>query len=127
MAPGLQGGMVMMNRRWAESNPRLATAVVKSYLETARRLQGRRLFDDEPALASIERWTKVPPDVVRRSLPTSWAVNGEVNVAVLQDVQRYFMESGAATYREPLAIPSLLDDTYLKAALAEIGTVADTP
>src|SRR5438067_809320 len=34
-APGLQGGNLMMNRPWAEANPAVATAIVKSYLQTA--------------------------------------------------------------------------------------------
>jgi NitT/TauT family transport system substrate-binding protein len=126
-APGLQGAYVMANRRWAEANPTAAVAVTKSYLEAARRIQGRRIFDDEAALAAIERWTKVTPDAVRRSTPSLFALNGQVHVETLMDAQRYFIASGTTTYREPLTIEQLHDDRYVKAALAEIGMVPDEP
>src|SRR4051812_12221560 len=125
--PGLQGGMIMVNRQWAEANPTLATAVVKSYLQAARRLQGRRIYDDDTALAAVERWAKVTPEAVRRSIPTYWALNGQLHVESLMNAQRYFMESGGANYREPLTIQALHDDRYLEAALREIGIVPDGP
>jgi ABC-type nitrate/sulfonate/bicarbonate transport system substrate-binding protein len=126
-APGLQGAYMMANRRWAEANPTAATALAKSYVETARRIQGRRIFDDDAALAAIERWTKVTPEAVRRSTPSYFALNGQVHVETLMDNQRYFIESGSTSYREPLPIERLHDARYIKAALAEIGMVADTP
>lgn len=126
-APGLQGAYLMANRLWAEANPGAATAMAKSYVETARRIQGRRIFEDEAALAAIERWTKVTPEAVRRSTPSYFAPNGQVHVETLMDNQRYFIESGSTTYREPLPIERLHDDRYIKAALAEIGVVPDEP
>ena len=126
-APGLQGAYMMANRRWAEANPTAATAVAKSYVETARRIQGRRIFDDDAALAAIERWTKVTPEAVRRSTPSYFAPNGQVHVETLMDNQRYFIDSGSTTYREPLSIERLHDDRYIKAALAEIGVVSEAP
>jgi NitT/TauT family transport system substrate-binding protein len=126
-APGLQGAFMMANQRWAEANPAVATALAKSYVETARRIQGRRIFDDEAALAAVERWTKVTPEAVRRSTPSYFALNGQVDVPTLMEAQRYFIESGSTTYREPLPIERLHDDRYIKAALAEIGVVAETP
>jgi NitT/TauT family transport system substrate-binding protein len=126
-APGLQGAFLMANTNWAAANPAAATAMAKSYVETARRIQGRRLFEDEAALAAVERWTKVTPEAVRRSTPSYFSLNGQVDVPTLMDNQRYFLESGSATYGAPLPIERLHDDRYLKAALAEIGTVAETP
>jgi NitT/TauT family transport system substrate-binding protein len=126
-APGLQAAYMMANRRWAEANPAVAIALTKSYIEAARRIQGRRIFEDEAALAAIERWTKVTPDAVRRSTPSLFALNGQVHVETLMDAQRYFIESGSATYRDPLPIERLHDDRYVKAALAEIGVVPDEP
>jgi len=124
-APGLQGAYVMANRRWAEANPTAAIAVVKSYVQAARRIQGPRIFEDDAALAAIERWTKVTPEAVRRSTPSYFALNGQVHVETLMDAQRYFIQSGSTTYREPLTIEQLHDDRYVQAALAEIGVVPD--
>jgi hypothetical protein len=97
-------------------------------LAAARRLQGRRIYDDEAALAAVERWTKVTPEAVRRSIPTYWALNGQLHAESMMNAQRYFfMESGGANYREPLTIQALHDDRYLEAALREIGVVAEGP
>ncbi len=123
-APGLQGGMLMTNRQWAEANPAIATAFVKSYLQSARRLQGNKLFDDPEALASIEKWVNVAPDVVRSGAAPLWAQNGLINTESLANFQRFFMEIGATDYREPIPIERLYTDRYRNEALREIGTVA---
>ena len=93
--------------------------------QAARRIQGPRIFEDDAALAAIERWTKVTPDAVRRSTPSYFALNGQVHVETLMDAQRYFIQSGSTTYREPLTIEQLHDDRYVQAALAEIGVVPE--
>lgn len=124
-APGLQGGLIMMNRQWAEANPALATAVLKSYLQTARRIQGTRIYDEPEALASVEKWVNVKPEVVKTGAPPLWVVNGRVDGDMLMDVQRYFIESGGTDYRDPLPLDRLYTDRYLNAALQEIGTVPD--
>ena len=97
-------------------------------MQAARRLQGRRIDDDEAALAAVERWTKVTPEAVRRSIPTYWALNGQLHAESMMNAQRYFMESGGANYREPLTIQTLHDDRYLEdRAPREIGIVPDGP
>ncbi|HLH24315.1 MAG TPA: ABC transporter substrate-binding protein [Chloroflexota bacterium] len=124
-APGLQGSVLMMNRPWAEANPAAASAVVKSYLQTARRIQGTKIFDDTEALASVEKWVDVKPEVVKAGAPPIWTLNGRVDADILADVQRYFIESGGTDYHDPLPLDRLYDDRYLNAALAEIGTVPE--
>jgi NitT/TauT family transport system substrate-binding protein len=122
-APGLQGANLMMNRQWAEANPAVATAVVKSFLQSARRLQGTKIYDDAEALASVEKWVDVKPEVVRTGAPPLWAPNGRLNSELLMDVQRYFIESGGTDYRDPIPLERLYTERYLNDALSEIGTV----
>jgi ABC-type nitrate/sulfonate/bicarbonate transport system substrate-binding protein len=124
-APGLQGGLIMMNRQWAEANPAIAMAIIKSYLQTARRIQGAKIYDEPEALASVEKWVNVKPDVVKTGTPPLWVVNGHVDGDRLMDVQRYFIESGATDYRDPMPLDRLYTDRYLNAVLQEIGTVPE--
>ncbi len=124
-APGLQGGLLMMNRPWAEANPAAATAVIKSYLQTARRIQGAKIYDEPEVLASIEKWVNVKPEVVKTGAPPLWVLNGRVDMDMLMDAQRYFIDTGATDYRDPLPPERLYNDRYLNDALAEIGTVSD--
>jgi ABC-type nitrate/sulfonate/bicarbonate transport system substrate-binding protein len=124
-APGLMGGLIMMNRQWAEANPAAARGVVKSYLQTARRIQGTKIYDDPETLVSVEKWVNVKPEVVKTGTPPLWFVNGRVDVDMLMDIQRYFIESGGADYRDPLPIDRLYNDRYLSAVLQEIGTVPE--
>ncbi len=124
-APGLQGGMIVMNRHWAEANPALATAIIKSYLQTARRIQGTKIYEEPEALASIEKWVNVTPDVVKAGAPPLWVLNGRIDTEQLLDVQRYFIGTGAVDYREPIPIERLYTPRYLEAALQEIGVVPE--
>ncbi len=124
-APGLQGGMIMMNRPWAETNPAVATAIVKSYVQAARRLQGSRILEDAEALASVEKWVNVTPEVAKSGAPPLWAINGRVHVETLMDAQRYFIETGGTDYRQPMPLERIYNDRYLTEALREIGTVPE--
>lgn len=124
-APGLQGGLLMMNRQWADANPGTAAAIIKSYLLMARRIQGAKIYDEPEVLASVEKWVNVKPEVVKTGMPPQWVVNGRVDVDMLMDVQRYFIEAGGTDYRDPQPIERLYTDRYLNAALQEIGTVPE--
>jgi NitT/TauT family transport system substrate-binding protein len=125
-APNAQGSMILMNRTWAEANPAAATAVVKSYVQAARRMQGTRIFEDEPALASVEKWVNVKPDVVRQATPPLWAINGRLDVATLTEVQRYFLDTGATDYQQPIPLDRMYNDTWLNDALREIRVVPES-
>jgi NitT/TauT family transport system substrate-binding protein len=125
-APNAQGSMILMNRTWAEANPAAATAVVKSYVQAARRMQGTRIFEDEPALASVEKWVNVKPDVVRQATPPLWALNGRLDVGTLTEVQRYFLDTGATDYQQPIPLDRMYNDTWLNDALREIGVVPES-
>ncbi len=125
-APNAQGSMIMLNRTWAEANPAAATAVLKSYVQAARRFQGTRINEDEPALASIEKWVNVKPDVVRQAAPPLWALNGRVHVETLTEVQRYFIDAGATDYQQPIPLDRMYNDRWLNEALREIGVVPES-
>jgi NitT/TauT family transport system substrate-binding protein len=124
-APNLMGGLIMMNRQWAEANPAAARGVIKSYLQTARRIQGTKIYDEPEVLVSVEKWVNVKPEVVKTGTPPLWFVNGRVDVDMLMDVQRFFIEAGGADYRDPMPIERLYNDRYLNAVLQEIGTVPE--
>src|SRR4051794_16007302 len=125
-APNAQGSMIMMNRPWAEATPAAATAVVKSYVQAARRMQGTRIFEDEAALASVEKWVNVKPDLVRQATPPLWALNGRLDVGTLTEVQRYFVDTGSTDYQQPIPLDRMYNDGWLNEALREIGIVPES-
>jgi NitT/TauT family transport system substrate-binding protein len=125
-APGLQAGMLMANKQWAADNPEAAVALVKSYLETVRRVQGPKLLDDPEALAILERWTKVTPEIVKQATVTYWAPNGRLDAATLMDEQRFYIEAGSTDYKDPVPVSAVYTDRYLNAALQQIGTVPES-
>jgi NitT/TauT family transport system substrate-binding protein len=125
-APNAQGSMILLNQTWAEANPAAATAVVKSYVQAARRFQGTRIFEDEAALASVEKWVNVKPDVVRQSTPPLWALNGRLDVKTLTEVQHYFIDTGATDYQQPIPVERIYNDRWLNEALREIGVVPES-
>jgi NitT/TauT family transport system substrate-binding protein len=124
-APGLQAGMLMANKQWAADHPDAAVALVKSYLETARRVQGAKLHDDPEALAILERWTKVTPEIVKQATVTYWAPNGRLDTATLMDEQRYYIEAGSTDYKDPIPASAVYTERYLNAALQQLGAVPE--
>ncbi|HEY7067517.1 MAG TPA: ABC transporter substrate-binding protein [Chloroflexota bacterium] len=125
-APGLQAGMLMANKQWAADHPDATVALIKSYLQTVRRVQGTRIHNDAEALASIERWTKVKPEIVKQATVTYWAPNGRLDTATLMDEQRFYIAAGSTDYKEPISISAVYSGQYLEAALEQIGTVPET-
>jgi hypothetical protein len=95
-------------------------------VQAARRFQGTRIFEDEPALASIEKWVNVKPDVVRQSTPPLWALNGRLDMATLTEVQRYFIDTGATDYQQPIPVERIYNERWLNDALGEIGVVPES-
>jgi NitT/TauT family transport system substrate-binding protein len=125
-APGLQAGMLMVNKQWAADYPDAAVALVKSYLETARRVQGTKLHDDVEALAVLERWTRVTPEIVKQATVTYWAPNGRLDSATLMDEQRFYIEAGSTDYKDAIPVSAVYTEQYLEAALQQIGTVPES-
>jgi hypothetical protein len=60
-------------------------------------------------------------DLIEESVAPWWDPDGRINRDDLADQQRFYQERGHLRYDQLLSIDALTDDTWLDAALRELG------
>ncbi|MBI5876998.1 MAG: ABC transporter substrate-binding protein [Chloroflexi bacterium] len=118
--PDFQVTMVYLNPDFARAKPEAAQNVITGYLRGCRDLQGNGWKSDANARA-IEKYTKVPADVIKRSAPTVCDPNGAIHIDDFMQLQAFFMKRGDLTYKQPIEFAPLVDGSYVKAALKALG------
>jgi NitT/TauT family transport system substrate-binding protein len=91
-----------------------AQAFMRAYLKACGDLQGDYM---SPEIATIiEKYTKVPADVVMRASPAQYDASGTIPVANLETLQNYFRKRGVLEYETNLDVNTLIN-TELVASL----------
>lgn len=121
---GFTPTVIYFNKEWATQNPELAKGFVKAFIRGARDLNGDLWYNDEN-VAIIEKYTGVPLDVVKRANRSYHDPNGNVPVADLMELQRFFRDQGQLSYDEEIDMASFINTSYAEAALAELGGEVD--
>ncbi|MCL4858738.1 MAG: ABC transporter substrate-binding protein [Caldilineaceae bacterium] len=117
---GFTSTVIYYNKEWATNNPELAQGFVKAYIRGARDLNGDLWSSDENA-AIIEKYTGVPAEVVKRANRSYHDPNGEVPLADLMELQRFFRAQGQLSYDEEIDMSEFINTSYAEAAVAELG------
>lgn len=100
--------------------PAVAEAYLYAYLRGVRAIQAEGWTPEIAAL--VEKYTRVPAAVVQQIGLPYWDPEGRVNWDSLLDQQRFYLDRGATTYREPLDLPRVLSaDEPRRAAVAALG------
>lgn len=115
--------VVFANSRWLESNPELAAGLVAGYLKAARDLTGGGFYDPN-TLAIIEQYTSVPAELVAASVKPVYSVNGEIDLASIATLQRFFRDLDLLEYDEDLDPATFVDTSFVATALEWIGPAA---
>jgi NitT/TauT family transport system substrate-binding protein len=87
--------------------PEVARGFLRAYLRACRDLQGDYMNPEIAAI--IEKYTKVPADVVLRASPAQYDPNGAVPIDNLNTLQGYFQSRGLIEYKEPLDVASFVN------------------
>jgi NitT/TauT family transport system substrate-binding protein len=117
--------VIIANTDFAAENPELVTGFAVAYLKASRELSGAG-WADPANLAIIEQYTQVPPELAAAAVPPIYLVNGEIDPESLGLLQTFFRERGQLEYPENLDPASVIDQSYIDAALEQIGP-AETP
>jgi len=111
-----QGGLLVANSRFLEQHRDAVTSFTEVYLQTIRRLSDGEIKTDDQALAAMQKYTNVPPDVIRLGPDPFWPKDGHAALDSLRDQQIFAMRTGSTDYSQPLEIEKLIDYGPLDAA-----------
>lgn len=115
-----QPTFVWVNPDFAAEEPDLVTGFVAGMMQGCRDLWADD-WDSDENLAIINSYTNVNAALIRESSRTWCEPNGKINVDDLDTLQSFFGDRGLLEYDEPLDIESIIDTSYVDAALEEIG------
>ncbi|MCZ7567490.1 MAG: ABC transporter substrate-binding protein [Ardenticatenaceae bacterium] len=112
--------VVYYNKPWGQEHPDLARRFVKAYLRGARDLLGDKWYDPQN-LAIIEKYTKVPADVVKRANRSYHDPNGVVPLNDLMALQDFFRAQGELNYDKDIDLARFVNQSYADEAVKELG------
>ena len=115
----IQPTMIFGNQQWMADNPDATVGVVAGYLRASRDLNEN--FNDPLHLAIIEKYTGVPAQLIAESVKPVYSTDGTVNVDSLGQLQTFFGERGLLDYDEDIDPTTMVNGSYVEAALETIG------
>ena len=118
--PNAQSQVLLYGEQFIRNNPEGARRLLLGYLRALRDLK-RADYKDPGDAAIIGQYTKLGPEVVLRVVPTYLDGDARINVAHLDQQQRYYAERGYLNYREPIDLNRFVDTTWLDAAVQQFG------
>ena len=118
--PEFQVTSVYYNQDFAKNKPDAARNFLIAFLKGCRDLQGNGWKDDTNA-RMIEKYTKVPADVIKRSATPTCEPNGALHVDDFMKLQDFFLKRGDLTYAKLVDFKALVDPSYVSNALKALG------
>lgn len=113
--------IVLYNTKFAQQKKGPAQSFMNAYIKACRDLQGDAFKTD--AIATIvEKYTKVPADVAKRSNAPTFDPNGQFKIDDLQTMQQFYFQRGGLTYTTPLDMRKEIDTSFADAAVKKLGT-----
>ncbi|MFI5267938.1 MAG: ABC transporter substrate-binding protein [Chloroflexota bacterium] len=120
-AQGNQNAVVITNKKYLAAHPDTIQAFLEVYVQYIRKLADGAMKKDDAALATLEKYTKVTPDVMRQAPDQYWPKDARINAQSLGDQQAYFLSVKSVDYTQPLDFSKIIDQTLLEKALKNIG------
>ncbi|HVA25879.1 MAG TPA: ABC transporter substrate-binding protein [Chloroflexota bacterium] len=120
-APNNQNAVVMANKKYLAAHPATIQAFLEVYVQYIRKLADGAMKKDDTALATLQKYTKVAPAVLRQAPNQYWPKDARINAKSLQDQQAYFLSVKSVDYTQPLDFGKIIDETLLEKALKNLG------
>jgi len=112
---------IFWNKEWAAKNPELAHKVMVAYLKAARDLALDNGWKQERNIDLMVKYTGAKADVIRRARAHVLDPNLDMDLAVLDSMQRLSAEQGYLKYKDLLPQNRFFNFTYRDRAVAELG------
>ncbi len=112
--------VVLYNTKFAESRKGPAQGFMNAYLKSCRDLQGGAFKTDSVA-AIVEKYTKVPTEVVKRANAPTFEPNARFKLDDLSTMQNFYLQRGGLTYTTPLDMTKVIDTTFVAASVKKLG------
>ena len=112
---------VYFTGRFASEQREAGEAFLAAYLRAARDLDGDGYRAPEN-LAILERYTRVPAELIGASRLPYHDPQGRVAVEDFQRLHDFFLSQGSLTFTEPLNMGSLVDTSFAEAARRRLGS-----
>ena len=121
--PGMLTTVLFFNKEWAEKNPDVAERFMVAYLKAVRDLMLNDGWHSDENVKIIEKYTKVPADLIKKAVPPYVDPNLEINKKSLMEQQFFLLKRGALTYSEPLLIDEIIDTSFAEKAVEKLGRI----
>lgn len=112
---------IFWNKEWATANPDLANRVMVAYLKAARDLALGDGWQGDKTLDVIVKFTPAKPDVLKKARPHALDANLEMDVSVLDSMQKFNADLGYLKYKELQPVGKLFNFAYRDRAVQELG------
>ena len=112
--------MIFYAQRFITERPELARRWMVAYLKGIRDLVGDG-WRQPDNLAIMSKSTGLATDLIEESVAPYWDPDGRLNRDDLADQQRFYLERGSLQYRDLIPLDSLVDDSWLDAAVRVLG------
>jgi NitT/TauT family transport system substrate-binding protein len=111
---------IQTNRDFAKDHPNVVVNFLIGFLQAARDI-ARETFHGPKILAIVEKYTKVPADIIAQAAPPLIPPNGELNIKSIMAQQDYHMSRGKLTYKDPIPAANFVNTSFLDRALEYLG------
>jgi NitT/TauT family transport system substrate-binding protein len=115
-----QGTVIFYNLKWARAEPQVGERWLTAWLRGARDLQGDG-YRQEANAAIIEKFTKVPKEVVAAASSPRHNPNGRLNLADMQAQQEFFLKTGSLTFTDLIDLTTIIDTSFADKAVGRLG------
>jgi NitT/TauT family transport system substrate-binding protein len=112
---------IFWNKDWAAKSPELAHKVMVAYLKAARDLALDNGWKQERNIDLMVKYTGAKAEVIRKARAHVLDANLDMDMAVLESMQRLSAEQGYLKYKDLLPTSRLFNFAYRDRAVAELG------
>lgn len=104
-----------------KDRPQVAEGFMRAYLRACRDLQAPDIYQNPEIAKIVEKYTKVPADVVSRASRPFYEPNGVLPIDNINTLQTYFLSRGELEYREPLDMTRFIDTSLAEKDVKALG------